>query len=76
MLATIKQPLSNIQIELLEMFARQVSSDDLKAIKQMLAQYFAEKAMDEADKIWNERGYTQETMKGWLKTHSRTPYKK
>ncbi len=76
MQATLKQPLSNLQLELLELFARQVPDSDLFEIKKMLANYFAQKAMDEADKIWEERGYTHETMNQLLKTHSRTSYKK
>ena len=32
----------------------------------MLADYFMNKAMDEADKIWDERGYTNELMDEWL----------
>ena len=74
--ATLKQSLSNLQLELLEMYARQVPDSDLIEIKKMLANYFAQKAMDEADKIWNERGYTQDDMTKILNTHSRTPYKK
>ena len=74
--ATLKQSLSNLQLELLEMYARQVPDSDLIEIKKMLANYFAQKAMNEADKIWNERGYTQDDMTKILNTHSRTPYKK
>ena len=76
MSATLKQSLSNLQLELLEMYARQVPDSDLIEIKKMLANYFAQKAMNEADKIWNERGYTQDDMTKILNTHSRTPYKK
>lgn len=32
--------------------------------------------MDEADKLWDERGYTQDTMNQWLENQLRTPYKK
>ena len=76
MTTVLKQPLSNLQLELLEIFARPVANDDLLAIKKMLADYFAQKAMDEADALWEERQYTQTTMDNWLNTHRRTPYKK
>jgi len=43
------QPLSNLQLELLNVFSRPVSDDDLRAIQKFLANYFAQKAMDLAD---------------------------
>ncbi len=76
MTSTIRQPLSNLQLELLEIFKQSVSQEDLMTIKKMLSDFFAQKAMDEADKLWEERQYTQETMDNWLNTHERTPYKK
>ena len=77
MTATFKQPLSILQLELLEMFSRhQVSTEDVIAIKKMLSDFFAQKAMDEADQLWEQRQYTQTTMDNWLNTHQRTPYKK
>ena len=77
MTATLRQPLSILQLEILEMFTRhQVSTEDVIAIKKMLTDFFAKKAMDEADKLWEERNYTQATMDSWLNTHQRTPYKK
>lgn len=30
--------------------------------------------MDEADLLWGERGYTQDTMTEWLNEHKRTPH--
>ena len=63
MTATFKQPLSILQLELLEMFSRhQVSTEDVIAIKKMLSDFFAQKAMDEADQLWEQRQYTQATM--------------
>lgn len=64
-------PLSNLQLEFLKLYADGVSETDLKAIQRLIARYFADKASDEADKIWVEKGYTAE---GILKQHSRTPY--
>lgn len=77
MTATFRQPLSVLQLELLEMFSRhQVSTEDVLSIKKMLTDFFAQKAMDEADKLWEQRQYTQATMDSWLSTHQRIPYKK
>lgn len=67
----IQQPFSNLQLELLKLYSSDVSESDLKQIKLFLARYFAEKAMDEADRIWQEKNYTAEKI---LKTHRRTSY--
>jgi len=70
MTASSKQPLSNLQLQLLQLFAQDVSEDDLKAIQRMIVRYFAEKASDAADQDWEEKGYSVEQFKG---AHMRTP---
>ena len=67
--ASLRPPLSNLQLEILDTFSRQVSTEDLFAIRKILADYFAQKVMAEADKLWDERGYTQDTMNQWLESH-------
>ncbi|WP_282779479.1 hypothetical protein [Phaeodactylibacter xiamenensis] len=62
----LDKPLSNLQIELLQLYSQDVSDEDLIAIKRMLAMYFADKASDEMDKLWTEKGWTNETMDNWL----------
>lgn len=62
------QKLSNLQLELLKLYAMNVSDEELRDIKRMLAKYFMERAMDEADKVWDERGYTNELMEEWRQT--------
>ncbi|CAN5336863.1 hypothetical protein BH09BAC4_BH09BAC4_34020 [soil metagenome] len=69
------QPLSNIQLELLKVFSRNVPDEDLKAIKVLLSNYFAQKAITLADQAWEQEGLTEETMKEWRQTHLRTEYK-
>jgi predicted transcriptional regulator len=68
--------LSNLQLEVLKIFSRNISDEQLLEIKAILSAYFAEKATKEMDRLWDERGWTQETMQQWLKEHMRTPYKK
>lgn len=68
-------PLSNLQLELLKAFSRNVSDEDLKAIKQLLSDYFARKAATLADEAWEQEGFMEETMQEWRQTHMRTPYK-
>jgi hypothetical protein len=67
----IKQPLTAIQQELLELYAHHTSDSELSDIKNLLAQYFANKAMDAMDAIWEEKNYTSETMTEWVNAHDR-----
>jgi hypothetical protein len=60
------QSLSNLQQELLKLYSLDIEDADLLHIKRYLAKYFADKAILEADKIWDEKNYSQETMSQWL----------
>ena len=71
-MSSIRPPLSNLQLELLKLYADDISAEDLKAIQRLIARYFANKASDEADHIWEEKGYDAKEL---LNEHSRTPYK-
>jgi predicted metal-binding transcription factor (methanogenesis marker protein 9) len=67
--------LSNLQLELLKLYAYPVSDEELMDIKKMLADYFAKKLDEEVDRVWKEKGYTQETIKQWKKEHFRVKSK-
>jgi hypothetical protein len=58
--------ISNLQQELLKLYSSDISEEDLLHIRRYLAKYFADKAIKEADKIWDQKGYTNETMEHWL----------
>ena len=60
------QPLSNIQQELLKLYASNISEEDLLNVKRYLAKYFANKAIGDADEIWDKKGYSNTTMDQWL----------
>jgi hypothetical protein len=68
------QPLSNLQLELLKLFTQKVSDTDLLEIKRLVSSYFAEKAMDAADKVWEEKGWTNSDMEKLANTRMRTTY--
>jgi hypothetical protein len=58
--------LTTLQRELLKLYSFDVPESDLLHIKRYLSQYFASKAIDEADQIWDPKGYTNETINHWL----------
>jgi hypothetical protein len=59
--------ISNMQQELLKLYAANIAEADLLNIKRYLAKYFAAKAIGEADRIWEDKNYNNETMNDWLK---------
>lgn len=67
--------LSNLQLELLKIFSRNISDEQLLEVKEILSRYFADKASDEFEKLAEERGWTAETYKQWANEHNRTTYK-
>jgi hypothetical protein len=67
----LKQPLSNLQLELLKLYGQGVSETDLVAIKKMIAQYFAQQAEAEFDALATQNAWTSETMEAWAKEHHR-----
>ena len=49
-----------MQQELLKLYSSNIEEADLLNIKRYLAKYFASKAIGEADRIWEEKGYSNE----------------
>jgi len=62
---------SNIQIELLKLYSKNVSDEQLHDIKLLLSQYFANQASDLMDQFIEKKGLTSEDMKKWTNEHSR-----
>ncbi len=69
----VKQPFSNAQLELLKAFSHNLSESDLIELKQVLAQFFAQRAIKEADRVWDEKGWTAGDMERMLQQKMRTP---
>jgi hypothetical protein len=69
------QRLTNLQIELLKAFSYELSEEQLLEVKVLLAKYFAGKATDEMDALWDKNSWSKETMKSWSQEHMRTPYR-
>jgi len=66
--------LNKNQLEILKLFSRDLSEEDMLAIKRLIVKYLGEKITNMADKIWEEKGWTDEDMDRLLKEHERTPY--
>lgn len=72
----IRQPLSNLQLELLKVFSRKVDDKDLMELKKLIANYFAEKAMDKADEVYEEKKWNKSKVDKLSKTRMRSSIKK
>ncbi len=68
--------LTNLQLELLKIFSREIPSSDLLELKNILSEFFAKKLVESANQAWKEQGWNEEKTQELLKTHLRTPYKK
>lgn len=68
---TVRKSLSNMQLELLKLYANDLPDRQLHDIKLLLAQYFAQKATEAMDKQWDERGLTEQDMVDWTNQHAR-----
>ena len=63
--------LSNIQKELLKLYANNVSDQQLYEIKLLLSQYFAEKATAAMDEFLDEHNIDENTLMKWSHEHNR-----
>lgn len=57
--------LSNMQKELLKLYSTEIPDSQLQEIKQLLSRYFADKASDEMDRLWDEQKWNDQTMNQW-----------
>lgn len=55
-------PLTNAQVELLKILDTDLADNDIRELKALLSRFIAGKAVEAADKIWDERGLTDNDM--------------
>jgi len=58
-------------LEILKLFQHDQSSEDLKEIKSLLVAYLSDKVTREADKAFDEKGYTTAIFEQWKNEHFR-----
>ena len=66
--------LTNLQMELLEVFKYDLSEAQLKEIRALLADYFAEKVTHDLDQLFEANGWGADKIEEWSKEHMRTKY--
>jgi len=63
--------LNNAQLEILKLFKRERSEDELFEIKKMLSEYLFDKAIHQADEVYEKKGYTANEIEQWKDEHTR-----
>ena len=61
--------LSNIQMKLIKLYSTNLEYDDLMELKKLLVNHFAQKAINEADNIWDQKGQHILCKIGCMKTN-------
>ena len=73
--AVQSKPFTPFQIEMLEMVSRVSSESEMQDIRRMLGQYFAKRAEDALERLWDEGVINEGVIEEWKHEHMRTPYK-
>lgn len=71
MTAIHSKPMSNLQAELLKLYSNNLNDTELFEIKLMLSKYFAKKATDAMDEVWEKENLTEQDMINWTNEHNR-----
>ncbi|MBV5343713.1 hypothetical protein JZU68_08980 [bacterium] len=66
----IKLPLSNVQVELMKIYSTNISEPELHELKNLLAQFYAKKSIENANDIWKKNNLSNEIMDSWLNEKS------
>lgn len=54
--------LSNVQLELIKLYSTKLNDHELLELKNILVHHFSQKAINEADNVWQEKGISAQTM--------------
>ena len=66
----LKLPLNNVQLELLRLYSTNLSDKDLEELKNVLARFYADKAILKANEIWDQKNLSDADMEIWLNEKS------
>ena len=58
--------LTNLQLEIIKLYSTGMERQELFELKEVLANFFARKAIKEADTIWDKQKLTNADMDSWL----------
>ncbi len=65
---TINHPLTNVQLELLKSFSHDHPENKLNDLKVLLADFFSDMAITEANKVWERDNWDENKVRELLET--------
>ncbi|MCQ2230860.1 MAG: hypothetical protein MJZ30_03275 [Paludibacteraceae bacterium] len=69
------QAISTYQMQILDCISQVKDEEELKEIRNLLADYFSKKALDAMDLLCEKGALDTTTIEDWSREHLRTPYK-
>ena len=66
--------LHQAKMDLLRVVDRIKTMDEILVIRNVLANYYAQKAEEEMDRLWDNGSINEQVIEQWGKEHMRTPY--
>jgi len=67
--------LNKAQLSILRLLGRLDSIEQVNELRQIISNYYAQKATEEMDRLWDKGEWSKEKNEAALKEHLRTPYK-
>ena len=67
-----QKSLSNLQVELLKLYANDINERHLLEVKKLLGKYFAQKATEAMDEVWEKDQLSENDMITWTNEHNRS----
>ena len=68
---TSSEHLTNLQLQLINMFNYELSEDQLHEVKDVLSNYFSNQVTSQVDQFFNENAFGEEKIIEWSKEHMR-----
>lgn len=70
-----KTKLTTAQIEMLNIMADVRSDEELQELKHLISEYYARRADEEMEKLWQSGAWNEQKLEELKNTHLRTQYK-
>ena len=75
MLMETLNSLNKAQLQILKLLSNIKTEEETKELSQVISNFYAKKATEEMDRLWNSGQWNEEKNKQILREHLRTPYK-
>ncbi len=67
--------LNEAQLSILRLLGRMKTIEQVNELRQIISNYYAQKATEEMDRLWDTGLWSEQENEAVLKEHLRTPYK-